>query len=351
MGSIESALRSARIAAVEHMSKMETIDQKWGETTITDILIAEVASAVVVHKFNQHDEAHTGSDWIWWWVDDFYSYGMLVQAKRVTIGERGGWKFDFGYPSGKEKVSQRDMLIKSANTLGLLPVYSLYLGTGHYRRWESCGVSHTGKNCQSCNQRSISLMPACVALEGKIVDAATTYCGSKPLETVTSSMPLSPTSLLEGRVPPELATLLQKMQSGVLTVVQNMASVIAERNMIVDRILDTLKELEREEIGETKLIQRHDYRLNKIAPEYADHFSRIFGGHPSTVSANHRNNDLNQHLSPLSRKPPEYVRNLQKILHVPHFEDKLRDLVDYDFNVMAMPENIAGTVVIELPPQ
>jgi|GEM_PF-5923653 hypothetical protein maviaA2_03502 len=351
MGSIENAFRSARIEAVKHMSKMETINQNWGETTITDILIAEAASAVVVHKFNQHDEAHTGSDWIWWWVDDFYSYGMLVQAKRVTIGKKDEWKFDFGYQSGKEQVSQRDMLIKAANTLGLLPVYGLYLGTGHYRRWESCGVSHTGKNCQSCNQRSISLMPACVALEGKIVDAATTYCGSKPLETVTSSMPLSPTSLLEGRVPPELATLLQKMQSGVLTVVQNIASVVAERDMIVDRILDTLKELEREEIGEMKLIQRQDYRLNKIAPEYADHLSRIFGGHPSTIFANHRNNDLNQLLSPLSKKPPEYVRNLQKILHVPHFEDKLRDLVDYDFNVMAMPENIAGTVVIELPQQ
>lgn len=86
-------------------------------------------------------------------------------------------------------------------------------------------------------------------------------------------MPLSPTSLLEGRVPPELATFLQKMQSGALTVVQNMACVVAERDMIVDRILDTLKELEREEIGEMKLIQRQDYRLNKIAPEYADHFS------------------------------------------------------------------------------
>lgn len=351
MGNIENVFRSARIEAVEHMSQMETIGQNWKETTITDILIAKVASAVVVYEFNQHEEARIGSDWIWWWVDDFYSYGMLVQAKRVTIGERDGWKFDFGYQSGKEKVSQRDMLIKAANTLGLLPVYGLYLGTGHYRRWESCGVRHTGKNCQSCDHRSISLMPACVALEGKIVDAATTYCGSKPLETVTSSMPLSPTSLLEGRVPPELATLLQKMQSGVLTVVQNMASVVAERDMIVDRILDTLIELEREEIGEMKLIQQQDYRLNKIAPEYADHLSRIFGGHPSTISANRRNNDLNQLLSPLSKKPPEYVRNLQKILHVPHFEDKLRDLVDYDFNVMAMPENIAGTVVIELPPQ
>ena len=194
-------------------------------------------------------------------------------------------------------------------------------------------------------------MPACVALEGKIVDAATTYCGSKPLETVTSSMPLSPTALLEGRVPPELATLLQKMQSGVLTVVQNIASVVAERRMIVDRILDTLKELEREEISEMKLIQRQDYRLNKITPEYADRLSRIFGSHPSTISENHRNNDLNQLLSPLGKKPPEYVHNLQKILHVPHFEDRLRDLVDYDFNVMAMPENIAGTVVIELPQQ
>lgn len=64
MGSIESAFRSARIEAVEHMSKMETIDQNWGETTITDILIAEVASAVVAHKFNQmmkHTQALIGS--------------------------------------------------------------------------------------------------------------------------------------------------------------------------------------------------------------------------------------------------------------------------------------------------
>ena len=71
---VEDAFKMARIKAVKHMSKMDRIAQNWGETSITDILIAEVGSAVVVHRFSQSNESYTGADWIWWWVDDFYSY-------------------------------------------------------------------------------------------------------------------------------------------------------------------------------------------------------------------------------------------------------------------------------------
>lgn len=55
---------------------------------------------------------------------------MLVQAKRATVTQ-GKWKFDFSDPNGTGK--QRDRLMDSADILGLLPVYAVYLGSGDYR--------------------------------------------------------------------------------------------------------------------------------------------------------------------------------------------------------------------------
>lgn len=69
---------------------------------------------------------------MWWWVDGTAAYGMLVQAKRLTI-KSGAWGFDFMYPQGTG--GQKATLLSVAALLGLLPVFSLYLGTGAYRSW------------------------------------------------------------------------------------------------------------------------------------------------------------------------------------------------------------------------
>ena len=62
-------------------------------------------------------------------MDGVDAFGMLVQAKRVTVtGNR--WSFDFGYKPASAARAQRDLLRSAASALDLLPVYALYLGTG-----------------------------------------------------------------------------------------------------------------------------------------------------------------------------------------------------------------------------
>ena len=345
---VEDAFKMARIKAVKHMSKMDRIAQNWGETSITDILIAEVGSAVVVHRFSQSNESYTGADWIWWWVDDFYSYGMLVQAKRVTITKREHWKFNFGYLSGKKQVSQRSTLLTAAKRLGLLPVYCLYLGTGAYRGWASCGVRHEGNDCPSCNQRSVSLMPAQNALDNLIVDAKATYSKSIALETVSSSMSLSPTTLIEDHITPELATLLRKMQDGVLTVVQNMASLATERKIVVGKMVELLKQRESRTDRRMDLIVKQESQQNRLQLKYRDYLASVLADHVHTKPPNSISDNIEFFFSPLRKRPPRYVSCLREILHEPELENKLRDLVDSEFDVITLPDNIAGIVVIDV---
>ncbi|MGW4369804.1 hypothetical protein ACWEKT_29565 [Nocardia takedensis] len=96
MSAVTEAFRRARIHAFRHMSECERARLHWGETTITEMVTAHASRAVTVVPFTQRAEARSGADWIWWWVDDTAAYGMLVQAKRVTVTGRG-WSFDFGY--------------------------------------------------------------------------------------------------------------------------------------------------------------------------------------------------------------------------------------------------------------
>jgi len=107
------------------MAACERADLRWGETSITEIVTAQAADAVTVVPFTQRAEALSCADWIWWWVDHRGAYGMLVQAKRVTV-TWSKWHFGFDYPRGTG--SQRTTLMSSASGLGVLPVYALYLG-------------------------------------------------------------------------------------------------------------------------------------------------------------------------------------------------------------------------------
>ena len=100
------------------MTVCEQAGLRWNETTVSEILMSQVAQAeaVSVVPFTQPAEAISGADWIWWWVDDVGAYGMLVQAKRVTITE-GKWRFGFNYASGQPKKSQYKLLRSTANAL------------------------------------------------------------------------------------------------------------------------------------------------------------------------------------------------------------------------------------------
>jgi len=123
--------------------------------------IRHQAMAAVI-PFTQPAEAISGADWIWWWVDDAGAYGMLVQAKRVTITE-GKWWFGFNYASGQPKRSQYKLLRSTANALGLLPVYALYLGGGDYRNWERVLSRAPRAQTLPYMYETIDLSYACVA--------------------------------------------------------------------------------------------------------------------------------------------------------------------------------------------
>ncbi|MGC2652491.1 MAG: hypothetical protein WA317_02545, partial [Mycobacterium sp.] len=130
-------------------------------------------------SFTQRAESISGADWVWWWIDATSAYGMLVQAKRLTVN-RGKWQFDFDYPNGTR--TQRSRLMSTAATLDLTPVYALYLGTTDYRNKERCPDGYQSGRCLACLKRSVSLMPALLA-DPVIVDSAQrTYERSVALE-------------------------------------------------------------------------------------------------------------------------------------------------------------------------
>ncbi len=153
MTTVKAAFKSARVDSVRHMAACEQASLRWGEVGITEIVISRAAPAVTVAPFSQPAEFISGADWIWWWVDSTAAYGMLVQAKRLTVSG-GRWHFDFAYPSGSDR--QRRQLISTAETLGLFPAYALYLGTGNYREWEQCSGRHHADGCPECTRRSLS---------------------------------------------------------------------------------------------------------------------------------------------------------------------------------------------------
>jgi hypothetical protein len=95
---VGGALRAGRIAAERHMEQAENAGFPWKEETVTDLLLAEVATRLKVVPFTRSQEAQIGADWLWWWVDGAgEAFGMLVQAKRLRI-DPSRWRFDFDYP-------------------------------------------------------------------------------------------------------------------------------------------------------------------------------------------------------------------------------------------------------------
>nr|WP_315545564.1 DUF6615 family protein [Actinomyces oris] len=245
------------------MTVCEQAGLRWNETTISEILMSQVAQAeaVSVVPFTQPAEAISGADWIWWWVDDAGAYGMLVQAKRVTITE-GKWWFGFNYSSGQLKRSQYKLLRSTANTLGLLPVYALYLGGGDYRNWERCSREHRERgHCPICMRRTISLMPALLASDWAISDAKSTYEASVALEDLWT-LPNESASLwpaMKRQLVPELLDFLQTRQDGTYAVTRSMIDRVLRARMgtFFDARLDTHAPMYRQEYDYFKPVFDH----------------------------------------------------------------------------------------------
>lgn len=315
MASIEGAFRRARVHSVQHMGACERAQLRWGETAVSEIVMSRAAAAVSVVPFTQHAEAVSGADWVWWWVDSTSAYGMLVQAKRLTLNQ-ARWRFDFGYPGGTG--SQRANLRSSAASLDLIPVYALYLGTGDYRKWAPCPDDHRGRRCPSCVKRSVSLMPALLADSATVYDSATTYERSVALEDLWRPSPMRPLlipTLIE-QMDADLVSFLLTPQKGARAVVRS----------AIDRVL-------RVRAGQFSAVSPSAPRV--MGEGGHDQLGPVFPDLPSDTG--HWGVPYFKHvLDPLRNVPPDYVLAIES-----------RE-VDADELASTMPADVAGVVVVRL---
>ncbi|OBB39164.1 hypothetical protein A5763_27650 [Mycolicibacterium fortuitum] len=298
------------------MAACEKAQLQWCETAVTEIVMSRAAAAVSVVPFTQRAEAISGADWVWWWIDGRSAYGMLVQAKRLTVNRRR-WRFDFGYRSGTG--SQQSRLWTTAANLDLIPVYALYLGTGNYRNWEPCPAIHQGRRCPSCVKRSVSLMPALLADAAIVNDSKSTYERSVALEdlwTPESTRPLLIPELSQ-QFDPDLAEFLLTPQKGTRAVTKSMiARVLAVR------------------AGQFGAVSAPGAGV--IADGGHDRLGPVFRDLPT--DAGHWGIPYFKHmLDPLRHVPPGYVLDIAS------------GEFDADEVVSILPEEVAGVVVVRLP--
>ncbi|MGP4058858.1 DUF6615 family protein [Mycobacterium sp. 4D054] len=316
MATVETAFRRAREHSVQHMAACERAFLPWGETAVTEIVISRAATAVSVVPFTQPAEATSGADWIWWWVDADSAYGMLVQAKRLTVHE-SNWRFDFGYRT--TAGGQESILRATAASLNLVPVYALYLGTGGYRNWEPCPDDHRVMRCTSCVKRSISLMPALLADPAIVNDSVTTYERSVALEELwkpSSTRTLLIPTLVED-MDPELINFLLTPQSGVRQVAKSM----------IDQLL-------RARAGQFTAVSPSAPSIVRSGGH--DRLGPVFPDLPS--DSGHWGVPYFQHaLEPLRHAPPDYVLEIQS------------GEFDADEVASNMPDDVTGVIVVRLP--
>jgi hypothetical protein len=211
------------------MTRAEASGLRWSEETITDLLLVEVPPLVKVIPFTRLQEGGdkrlkdrgvgTGADWLWWWVGEGgVSFGMLVQAKRLTKKDDGRWLIDFGYKSGK----QRDDLLATADVLQVAPTYALYLGSPSYRAPVECGAGNHPSDyeqCDRCVRKTVSFYPAILADNVGIGDdPKIAYEQAIPMESLADPKAEveTPLALLwHDGLPPELRTFLTTSASSV----------------------------------------------------------------------------------------------------------------------------------------
>lgn len=314
--SVSRAFKSARKSALRHMAASDRARFRWGETTVTEIVTSRAARAVNVVPFTQPAEVLSGADWVWWWVDSSSAYGMLVQAKRVTIAGTS-WSFGFDYKSAKAERAQREVLRSAATELGLLPVYALYLGTGNYRNWERCSKRHAGFGCGRCNQRAVSLMPELLASAAMVTDSTSTYERSVALEQMWTSSGDRPLLIpsVEENMKAELAEFFLTEQRGARAVSRSMMDVVLRARV---------GQFDLATSGTISVSDGSHDDLGPVFTELPD--DTMHGGLPYFAHV----------LNPLREVPPDYVL---EILH--------SDLGGHDVQP-DMPENVAGVVVVDL---
>jgi len=174
----------------------EAVDQQWRsrilngeEATETELTVTYIEAAspkVRYAQFNPREEARTGADWLWWFLDDSGEcFGMLVQAKKLKR-LKGEWTIDFGYVSGGEP--QINKLLEASNRLDVPAFYVLYCGDRRHRQDLSCGTHHNEKFCTECDSASVSILPSLCArhVNERQLGATAAFHMSTPVEDLVT---------------------------------------------------------------------------------------------------------------------------------------------------------------------
>lgn len=104
----------------------------FNEETITETILLDLKTSypgsVQIIAFNKFQEAKTGADWLWSFVnsDGSQSFTMLVQAKRLEDKEQIYPKIKRNIGTRKPPIRQIDQLIKTSQQLGIRPAYIFY---------------------------------------------------------------------------------------------------------------------------------------------------------------------------------------------------------------------------------
>ena len=126
------------------MDRRDLAGDGWSEETITEVSVIEGRPHVQVVEFNKQQEGRgVGADYLWWWIDDSSGecFGMLVQAKRLTLSRRGEWHVDISHRDGR----QLSDLLRTADDLQVPAVYGVYTGGLVYRASLPCLLKDNGR--------------------------------------------------------------------------------------------------------------------------------------------------------------------------------------------------------------
>ncbi|MFD8630249.1 hypothetical protein ACFV4E_41495 [Streptomyces hygroscopicus] len=203
------------------------------EVTATQVLLAEASPRVCFQEFTSAEEAESGADWMWWWVDrDGTCFGLLAQAKILKVSGRR-WTVDFGYTTKGHSQSQITKLIEAADLCSVPAAYVLYCGDRKYRATLECSRTHRGVLCRDRERVGVSVACALVAQEAakfhQNAAGVEVFHDAVPVEDIASpSEGLDePIRSLARELDEELARFLRQPQRGAQRVAKELLRPLA----------------------------------------------------------------------------------------------------------------------------
>jgi Family of unknown function (DUF6615) len=142
---LRETLEELAVDVWEHLRDAQSLDVRFGEETITDLLLLDLkrqsSAHIRVFQTRKHLEALQGTDWEWWIGSDRVGWlRYAVQAKRLQINS--GQYRSLGHRIGHARHAlQIDALNKYAAANFAIPIYCFYnfvSGRAAVRAWQCC---------------------------------------------------------------------------------------------------------------------------------------------------------------------------------------------------------------------